>query len=375
MRIAFLNSWPESRDQGSGTAVSIANLARGLTERGHEVVVISPDRIRSADRPLPLLLQRISFNRTVERRLRKAGPLDLVVGFDLDGFLWSTRRNGTNGTSGPPFALWLKGVAADEARFSRGVETLFLSLVARIEARNARAADRVLVPSRYSAGVAASTYGLPGSVLGVVPEAIDLDEWLDPEHVRSRRAVRPSEDRPLRILSVARQYPRKDTATLLRAVPRVVSAGVPVHLRVIGGGPELPALRRLVRTLAIEHQVELSGSVDSSDEVREAYRSADLFGLPSLQEGFGLVFLEAMASGLPIVAARAGATPEVIGDGAAGRLVPPGDPEELARALVELARDPALRDRMSAAGYRRVQEYSLGNLADRFLAASRPVPT
>ncbi len=381
MRIAFLNSWPEARHQGSGTAVSIANLARGLTVRGHQVVLLSPERVRSADRPLPLLVQRLRFNRSIARRIHDSGPLDLVVGFDLDGFLWATRdreRAGHNGRPSPPFALWLKGVAADEARFARGPDSLLLSFVARLESMNARAADRVLVPSRYSAGIASSSYGLPPRVLRVVPEAIDLEEWSLPEDngrglngsKADRSATLPSPAAPLEILSVARQYQRKDTATLLRALPVLERAGVPARLRVIGGGPELARLEKLARGLDLSRPVQFLGPVEDSARVRAAYRDAHLFCLPSLQEGFGLVFLEAMASGLPIVAARAGATPEVVGSGAGGRLFAPGDHEELGHALVELARNPELRERMTEAGYRRVRTFSLSHLADRFVEAS-----
>ena len=366
MRIAFLNSWPEARHQGSGTAVSIANLARGLTARGHEIVVLAPDRIRSTDRPLPLLAQRIRFNRSVGQQIRKAGPLDLVVGFDLDGVHWATRER--NGTS-PPFALWLKGVAADEARFARGAESLLLSFVARLEAMNARAADHVLVPSRYSAGVAASSYGISSRTLKVVPEAIDLEEWERASPMDG--AALPSESAPFEILSVARQYQRKDTATLLRALATVERAGVPARLRVIGGGPELPRLQKLARRLDLSRPVEFLGAVRESATVRSLYHDAHLFCLPSLQEGFGLVFLEAMASGVPIVAARAGAAPEVVGNGAGGRLFTPGDHEGLGHLIVELARSPRTRDRMAEAGVRRVRYFSLNHMADRFLEASR----
>jgi glycosyltransferase involved in cell wall biosynthesis len=375
LRIAFLNSWPEPSHEGSGTAVSIGNLAQGLSHRGHEVVTLTPWKEGGrTPGPLPLLFHRLHFNRSVGRRIDDTGPFDLVVGFDMDGFLWSRRRearNSGNGRKPPPFILWLKGIASDEARFARGTDSLILSLAARLESMNARGADRVIVPSRYSAEVAEEVYGLERGHLHVVPEAIDLEAWeRTPSVPRPSPPTRPSEAHPFRILSVARQYPRKDTETLLRALPFVRRAGVPVRLTIVGGGPELPRLRKVTRTLGLSDVVSLTGPLEERESLLDLYREADLFCLPSLQEGFGIVFLEAMAAGLPIVAARAGATPEVVTDGVIGQLVPPGDIEELGRALGELALNPALRMRMGEAGIRRVEGYSLDRHTDRFLEAA-----
>ncbi|MFN2633941.1 MAG: glycosyltransferase, partial [Thermoanaerobaculia bacterium] len=87
------------------------------------------------------------------------------------------------------------------------------------------------------------------------------------------------------------------------------------------------------------------------------------------QEGFGIVFLEAMAASLPIVAARAAAVPELVVDGESGILVPPGDPEALAAALGRLLRDPAERRRLGDRGRRRVASYDAPLVASLFLEA------
>ena len=92
-----------------------------------------------------------------------------------------------------------------------------------------------------------------------------------------------------------------------------------------------------------QKSVEFTGELPTDDEVRKEFFKADVFALPSLQEGFGLVFLEAMAAGLPIVAAHAAAVPEVVPDGEAGILVPPGDVDALAEALIRLLKDEKLR--------------------------------
>jgi glycosyltransferase involved in cell wall biosynthesis len=200
----------------------------------------------------------------------------------------------------------------------------------------------------------------------VVPEPIEMARW---DELR-RGAPLPS-SRPT-ILSVARQYPRKDTATLLHAL-RIVLREIPeTHLRIVGGGPELPRLRALAHELRIESSVTFHGAVPEDDAVRRRYFEAQVFCLPSRQEGFGIVFLEAMAAGLPIVAARAGAVPEVVPEGEAGILVPPRAPERLAEALILLLRNPARRAQMGAAGVARARTYDLPRVARAFLEAALP---
>ena len=96
---------------------------------------------------------------------------------------------------------------------------------------------------------------------------------------------------------------------------------------------------------------------------------AHCFCLPTVQEGFGLVFAEAMAAGLPVVACRAAAVPELVEDGRTGFLVNPGSPDELARAMETLLMNEGLSKEFGAAGAQRVEAYDLGPSARRFLEA------
>jgi glycosyltransferase involved in cell wall biosynthesis len=359
LRIALVDSWRAGSPDGSGTAVGIRNVAAGLTLLGHEVCVVRPRGGSSS------IAHRLLFNLRAPSRLRASAPFHVVVGFDIDGFHWASARR-----RDPPYVVCLKGIAADEARFSRSFgERALLSALARVERRNALRADRVLVPSRYSAGVAERGYGIPTDRIGVVPEAVDLAPW---RAVHAARASRPerklvAEAVAPTILSVARQYPRKDTGTLLRALPLVLARHPGARLRVIGGGPELDRLRALARELGVSASVSLEGEVPEDGAVREAFLHADVFCLPSLQEGFGIAFVEAMAAGLPIVAARAGAVPEVVEDGVTGLLVPPGDPPAVAAALIRLLDDKEARRSMGEEGTRRAERFELARVAERFL--------
>jgi len=293
------------------------------------------------------------------RRIDEARP-DLVVGVDMGGFLLPAGRP-------YPLVVALKGVAADEARFERGWPRILLRTLGALEGRNARKADRIVVPSRYSARTAADVYGVDPARVAVVPEAVDPAPW-----ARLRADPPPRPDHHPTILSVARQYPRKNTRTLLRALPHVLSTLSDARLRIVGGGPELPALRRQARRLGLEGRVELVGTLPDAEDVRREYFLADCFCLPSLQEGFGIAFLEAMAAGLPVVAGRAGAVPEVVPDGEAGLLVDARDPQALADALLQVLTDPGRADAMGRAGVRRSRRYTPEAMARAFMKAVEP---
>ncbi len=369
LRFLLLDSWKEEVVQGTGTTVGISNRVRGLRALGHEVTVLGLPPGRG-----PFLLRRILFNVRLPHRLAKhvaAHPPHVVVGFDVDGFRLrktSICRNRPNpaddgpSTPGPqstggasPFVVELKGVAADEARYATGLDRAQLLLLAALERRNAQNAHLVVVPSRYSADVVRRYYQVEPERLTVVPEGIDLDAWEEPP---SRHG--PS-DSPPTILSVGHQYPRKNTVTLLRAHRRVLARLPDARLRIVGGGPELPRLRREARELGVEARVTFLGPVPSHEQVREEYRRAHCFCLPSLQEGFGIVFLEAMAAGLPVVGPDRGAPPEVLGE--AGLTVPPEESSALARALIQVLTSPALREDMARRGLRRVRRYDYRTVA------------
>jgi glycosyltransferase involved in cell wall biosynthesis len=375
LHILFLDSWHTGAADGSGTAVGISGLRKGLEALGHQVEVLRPGGAAS-----PGLLRRLAFNFRVPREIRgrvqregdRVRP-DLVVGFDIDGFRWSRVRHRTPAPlAAAPYLVSLKGVAADEVRFAVSrTEARYLRFLASLERRNARHADGVLVPSRYSAGVVAREYGVPEDRIRVVPEVVDSAPF------EALRRDPPSPPEAPTILSVARQYPRKDTATLLRAFARVRARVPGVRLRIVGGGPELPRLQALAAELGLEASVALEGAIPDDDTVRKAYFQAHVFCLPSLQEGFGIAFVEAMAAGLPVVAARAGAAPEVIEDGTTGILVAPGDPEALAEALVRLLdgeEGRRERTRLGAAGPDRARRFAPEAVAARFLEVTPESP-
>jgi phosphatidylinositol alpha-1,6-mannosyltransferase len=287
---------------------------------------------------------------------------DLVLGVDLDGFLWARHRR-------IPFVVSLKGIIADELTNERGWVRVLLAVQAAWERRNTERADLVIVPSAYSADVARRQYGVATERLAIVPEPIDLEAW-DAQFSQVRPRVEDRREAGPVVLSVARMYPRKHLADLLHAAVLLRERIPDVRIRVVGRGPEWEALNRLRAELGLGETVALLGDV-SRERLAEEYMRADCFCLPSVQEGFGIVFLEAMAAGLPVVACRAAAVPEVVQDGVTGLLAPPRDPATLAATLEGLLREPARVRTLGEAGRRRVNSYTPVRVAQRFLNAVR----
>ncbi|MEA5412819.1 glycosyltransferase family 4 protein [Synechococcus sp. BA-120 BA3] len=362
MRIAFLDSWLQEVAEGSGTAAAIGGLAGALIARGHTVERLVPEGAW----PRNLLLRRLWFNLTLPRRLAAAeGRYDLVVGFDIDGFRVAHRCP-------VPYVCCIKGVLAEESRCESGWPRLMLWGLSRLERLNARRAPLVLSTSRYCCARIEEHYGVPEGRLRLVPEGIDTGLWNPEGGDTVALAALDGAREPHTVLCVARQYPRKRVGDLITAFQSVQQRLPSARLVVIGDGPEHGALRELVERLGLGAVVQLLGALPDDGAVREWYRRSALFCLPSIQEGFGIVFLEAMASGLPVVSTTATAIPEVVPHGKAGLLVPPRDPQALAEALLQLLTDSERQRSCRAFGRTHVVPFSWDRVAERFLEAVNP---
>jgi glycosyltransferase involved in cell wall biosynthesis len=346
-RLAFVTSTPLSVAGGSGTFVGIRELSRALDRRGLSVTVHAPQF-----RCPSYTLKRLAFNGLATPRLR-AGGYDWVVGFDLDGFHYGRRPTA-------PYVASIKGVIADELRNERGLVRALLALQARFERLAVRRARVVVATSRYSRDRIAEAYGAPPGKIVVVPELIDLSAWAAVAESAEAEATPPA------ILSVAHMYPRKNLALLLRACRRLQEAGTAFQAWLVGDGPCRREWEGLSGRLGLSAVVRFLGTVSRS-ELEERYRRAAVFCLPSRQEGFGIVFLEAMACGKPVVAARAAAVPETVADGEVGLLVEPTDADGLADALGALLGDPERRRALGAAGRARARGYGADGVAQLFL--------
>ncbi|MEU6284749.1 glycosyltransferase family 4 protein [Streptomyces sp. NPDC047028] len=168
-------------------------------------------------------------------------------------------------------------------------------------------------------------------------------------------------DRPV-VVCVSRLVPRKGQDTLIQAMPRILAAEPDAVLLIVGGGPYDGDLRRLAADAGVAGSVRFTGAVPWS-ELPAHYGAGDVFAMPCRTrrggldvEGLGIVYLEASATGLPVVAGDSGGAPDAVLDGETGWVVRGGDPQEAAERIVTLLSDPELRHRMGERGRQWVEE-------------------
>jgi glycosyltransferase involved in cell wall biosynthesis len=160
------------------------------------------------------------------------------------------------------------------------------------------------------------------------------------------------------IVGVGRLVRVKGFDLLVAALPDVLALVPSARLVLVGEGPERAALQAQAAALGVADRLRLGGAVDAATGLLDYLAAADVCAAPSRNEGMGRALVEAMALGLPVVGARVGGIPSVIGADEAGRLVALDDARALATALGELGRDPALRTKLAEAARARAEQFT-----------------
>ena len=237
--------------------------------------------------------------------------------------------------------------------------------------RIAEWAYKALAPGTARAlAISASTRDFAVERMGFAPEVVEVLHYPLPRHSFSEPAPAEvaslrfrlgiAEDAPV-VGAVTRFYPAKGIRYLIEAFPQVLREVPEARLVLVGQGPEEADLRSRVTNLGIEDRVIFAGFQ------REAHTFVKLFSVsvvPSLEEAFGLVALESLSLGVPVVASRVGGLPDIVREGETGLLVEAENPEEIAAGILRVLRDPGLHRRMSDAAREDVQRFSL----DRYVA-------
>jgi phosphatidylinositol alpha-mannosyltransferase len=345
----------------SGVTEYVHNLTQALRRLGHKVSILTGHN--SNDEETPAGVYRLG--RVVYIPMNKSFAT-LPVGFNLPfkvrNLLSKNRFDiiHLNGPFPPDLSFWalhysksvniasfLSAGFSFNAPFARIFDLLFRIHNQQIHGRIAlsRAAVRTIAPY------------MPGNY-EIIPSGVDTD-FFNPQ-------VRPRilNHRP-RVLYLSRLDERKGLPVLLKAFPKIQSEFPKVRLLVVGKGPLARYCQELAIELKIADAVEFLGFVPKED-LPSYYRSGDLYCSPALGgESFGIVLLEAMAAGLPVVASRIPGYDEVIEDGINGVLVPPQDPEALAQAVIMILKKPELKARLAQNARRFALDHSWDRIARR----------
>ena len=367
-----------------GQNVHVAALSTALARRGHHVTVYT----RKDDAGLPprvRILPRLEVVHVAAGPARHVPKDELLPYMDrlADGIAddWATT---------PPDIVhahfWMSGLAALDASRRTGtnvpvVQTFHaLGTVKRrhqgtedtspqqrrwLEPAVGRSADRIIATCSDEV-FELRAMGIDTAKISIAPCGVDLDLF---------RPSGAAEHRPRshRILTVGRLVPRKGVDLVIRALPLLREAGfADVELLIVGGGggaavlgadPEARRLHELAWKLGVQEQVTLRGQVPRED-MPGILRSADAVVCTPWYEPFGIVPLEAMACGVPVVAAAVGGLTDTVVDRATGLHVPPRDPAAIARAVGELLASRELRQELGRAGQQRARSrYSWDRVA------------
>lgn len=262
-----------------------------------------------------------------------------------------------------PLALMLKQLRP-EFRYGvmvHGVEVW--SQLSRIKRAALRGADFVVSVSDYTRRQVCELSGVDRDRVYLLPNTV---AWA----IDSGTALPkpPKSPRAMQLLSVCRLDAReryKGVETVIKALPQVLTGLPELEYVVVGSGSDLDRHIRLAASLGVSNHVRFLGATDDAN-LRQCYQECDAFILPSDGEGFGIVYLEAMAHTKPVIAANSRAVPEVVKHGETGLLVEYGSVEQIAKAIETLGRDQTLSDEMGAAGRRRLQQkFTFGLFKER----------
>jgi glycosyltransferase involved in cell wall biosynthesis len=209
--------------------------------------------------------------------------------------------------------------------------------------------DLILAVSDYTKAELIKHNALPAEKIRIFPNTLD-------PHWKSALLGATLECTPPMILSVSRikkEDRYKGIDNVIRSLPAIVREVGPVEYRVVGQGDDVPRLQALAAGLGVARYMSFKGRL-SDTELREQYQQCSLFVMPSKKEGFGIVFLEAMAYGKPVVGGAHGGTPSVVIEGETGFLVDNADVKGIARAITRLLCDEEMREKFGRAGNRRL---------------------
>lgn len=216
-------------------------------------------------------------------------------------------------------------------------------------------ADVVTFVSRYTRGRFASAFG-PEAALEHLPPGVDTDRFTPDADARARMRERYGlGDRPV-VVCLSRLVPRKGQDMLIRALPELRRRVPDTALAIVGGGPYLETLQRLATEHGVAEHVVFTRGIPA-EELPAHHAMADVFAMPCRTrgagldvEGLGIVYLEASACGVPVVAGRSGGAPETVLDGKTGTVVDGTDVDAITTAVGDLLADPGRAAAMGVAG-------------------------
>ncbi len=384
-----------------GMNVYVRELSRELGRMGVEVDVFT----RSQNAAIPRVVR---MGEQVQVIHLPAGPEAPMARAEIHGHLdeFVDGIEAWRLTRGVEYDLihahyWLSGVAALGLRDRWGVPVLQMfhtlgrpknraarssgelepAIRLREETRIVGAADRIVAANDVERAELLRAYGAGAQRIATIPCGVDTELFTPGDRAAARREL-GLDARPV-LLWVGRMAPIKGLDTLLAAVGRLCAAGTEARLLIVGGDADDPpnghevSLRAQIRRLGLDGAVSFVGP-QPQERLPTYYAAADVTVVPSYYESFGMVALEAMACGSPVIASRVGGLVTTVRDGVTGFLVPESDVAALAERIAALVADPDLGWRIGREGVRWAAQHRWPCVAEavcREYASLEPIAT
>lgn len=387
MRILLL-AWEFPPHMVGGLGKHVAELVPALAARDVEVHVITP---RVVDAPAE---ERIAPRAVVHRVACDAEPEDNLVALSRRVNLALEQKGRELAAMHGPFDLihghdWLVAYSSVALKYALRVPLVVTvhsmehgRVQGRLQSEQSLAINgtewwltqeawRVITVSQYMAGQVREQFGVPPDKLEVIPNGVTLPQRLLDAAERARERARyAAPDEPI-IYYVGRIVEEKGVQVLVDAAPRLLRSHARLRFVVAGTGSYLAAVRQRAADLGVAERFWFMGFLPDADRDK-LYQVADVAVFPSLYEPFGIVALEAMAYGCPVVAAQTGGLAEVIQAHETGILVVPGNPDSLAWGILHTLEHPQWTAQRVANARRVIEEaYSWTSIADKTIAAYR----
>jgi glycosyltransferase involved in cell wall biosynthesis len=363
MKVLFIVTAYQRDDDDIITPWLIETIER-LKQRGTEVEVLAPSYRGSGTssiagikvhrfRYAPAAIESLTHDMPALERIRRSPAFIALVPSYIVAGSRAAAKIAREGRFDVVHAFWpiphgLFAIAAKRSSGAALVSTFFSAeliwsgitrrILTPVLERIVKASEVVTVISSFTASrLQEYVPGTPSVTIPFGAAAVD--------HTRETTQPARSAADPFELLFVGRLVPRKGVDVLLRAV-KLLETDPRLEVRIVGGGPERPFLERLAKELGLQDKVRFDGIV-SADEVTTRFRECDALVLPAIitasgdTEGLGVVLIEAMGYGKPVIASAAGGILDIVSDRDTGLLVPPGDAESLAGAIRRAMDDPA----------------------------------
>lgn len=381
MRI-FMLSWEYPPRIIGGLARHVEGLSRSLSNMGHEVHVVTLDfpGAPSEERDGSVFVHRVPvevatptfhtwvllFNHFFEKRVgqlaNEYGRPDMVHIHD-----WLTASAGIAAKHllRVPLVMTFHSTESSRSSSSPSAES---AMVKGVEWWGSYEAAKVIAVSRWMKSEVVSQFKLPPEKVVEIPNAVDMSKFtklVDVGATRIKWKVKPGERL---ITAVGRLTSQKGFDDLIRAYPEIRKSVPESRLLLMGDGYMRSELESLAEAEQVRTETTFAGFVSDSDLI-DAIKSSDVVAVPSRFEPFGIIALEAMAGGSPVVVSRVGGLAEIVDDGVDGLEVEPNSPPSLAKATVKLLLDRELASRLAKKALEKVKTYNWESSAKKTLEA------